>query len=1060
MKKNARKALERLLWGLPLVSLLATLWLVYTLRTGDMKLAAHRFETEIGRVNQSVSIQLLTVDDMLHACAGLFRASDTVSRREWRLFVELLDTTEYSPAIQTIGFVKRVPAAQKNRHISEARAGGFPGYELKPAARRAEYFPVLYQEPLRTRGRRLAGYDMASEPELLAAMEKARDSGQPEGSSPVLLTPPGEEEPLEPGFIVFRAVYAKGKNTLTLAQRREALDGFVYVSVRSAAVAAYAMSLSEPGVVLRLFDVSGGASPRLIYDSAPGGKPGKGLAKEVASSRYGCSWRQEFYTLPAFTQRYRMGHALALLSGLLVSLLLLWLASAQSERGRALDLVESASQALQLTQFTIDHSGAPLFLVNPDATFYYVNRAACDLLGYTFKEMMAQTAITVNPQYIGAEGWVANWEKVKKQKQIVYEAELKNKDGGGVPVEITANYVSHGEKELKCVFIHDLTARRRNEQEMRKLFLAIESGPASVIITDVTGRIEYVNPKFTEITGYSREEALGKNPRILKSGEKTAEFYREMWNTLLAGQPWHGECHNKKKDGSLYWEMTHISSVRGAKGELTHFVAVKEDISDRKRMELELKRAKDAAESANRTKSVFLSSMSHEIRTPLNAILGFSQLLRRDPDLTPKQTQQIETINRSGRHLLALINDILEMSKIKAGRATLNLSSFDLGGLLEDLGVMFRQRVEGKGLELVVERSAGLPPFVRGDEGKLMQILVNLLGNALKFTTLGRITLRAAGGDGAGPRLVVEVEDSGVGMEAAELSRLFSPFEQAKAGQASGTGTGLGLAISREYARLMGGDITVTSRAGKGTVFRLDIPVKEASSAAAAVKETVRQVKRLAPGQPVYRVLIADDKPDNRDFLDQLLGFVGFEVRQAVDGAEALRAFGEWRPHLILMDIKMPVMDGYEATMRVRSSPGGKDVKIIVLSASAIGDVRQEAIANGADDYLAKPFREGELFEKLRRTLGAEFVYEEEPRGTAEKAEEKVTGAALASLPAELAGRVREAAVSGDFDRLSELAAEAGGPAPEAAAALKALAARFDAKAILGLLPKADADGK
>ncbi|MFA7009370.1 MAG: ATP-binding protein, partial [Elusimicrobiales bacterium] len=481
-----------------------------------------------------------------------------------------------------------------------------------------------------------------------------------------------------------------------------------------------------------------------------------------------------------------------------------------------------------------------------------------------------------------------------------------------------------------------------------------------------------------------------------------------------------------------------------------------EDITERKRFETELRKAKDAAEAANRSKSVFLANMSHEIRTPMNAILGFSQLLRRDPQATPKQKQQIETINRSGEHLLALINDILEMAKAEAGRTTLNPAAFDLHAVIGDVEKMLRPRAEAKGLRLEVRQGSGLPRFVETDEGKLRQILLNLLSNALKFTRKGAVILSMDARPGAegGLYLTADVEDTGPGIEPGELTRLFHPFEQAQAGRAGGTGTGLGLAISRGYARLMGGDITVKSRPGRGSVFSFHTALKEALPVAGHIQP--RQVKELKPGQPRYRVLVADDKEDNRKFLDQLLDPAGFEVRQAVNGEEALRKFEAWRPQLILMDLQMPMMDGYEAIRRIRAGAGGREVKIIAVSASIFGETNRDAIRAGADELMLKPFRESELFEKIRVLLGAEYIYLEEVPDAAAAAAETGTlsTGALAGLPRELISRLREAAINGDFNLLTELTGSVEAVDMSLAVTLRSLAGKFDTQPILDLLEK------
>ena len=404
--------------------------------------------------------------------------------------------------------------------------------------------------------------------------------------------------------------------------------------------------------------------------------------------------------------------------------------------------------------------------------------------------------------------------------------------------------------------------------------------------------------------------------------------------------------------------------------------AAARDVTERKRYEQSL-------QQANRAKSVFLANMSHEIRTPMNAILGFSQLMLRDQDLTPRQCQYLGTINRSGEHLLALINDILEMSKIEAGRTTLNPSTFDLPVLLKDLEMMFRVRTDEKKLSFSVETIGDVPRYIVTDINKLRQVFINVLGNAVKFTEQGGIGVRVrADRDGAaGPRLRVEIEDTGPGISPDDQDKLFRHFEQTKTGQQAGTGTGLGLAISREFVRLMGGDITVSSQVGKGSVFVIHLPLKEGEAQAVQAKDKPRHVLGLRPGQATCRVLIADDIEDNRQLLAQLLAPVGFEIRLATNGAEAVREFEQWRPHLILMDFRMPVMDGHEAIRRIRAMPGGKDPKIIAVTASAMDENRQELMEIGADDFIGKPFREAELFQKIHAHVGVEYVYAEDVRG-------------------------------------------------------------------------------
>jgi CheY-like chemotaxis protein len=441
----------------------------------------------------------------------------------------------------------------------------------------------------------------------------------------------------------------------------------------------------------------------------------------------------------------------------------------------------------------------------------------------------------------------------------------------------------------------------------------------------------------------------------------------------------------------------------------------------------------------------------------MNAILGFSQLMQRDPEVTPRQRKQLDTINRSGEHLLALINDILEISKIEAGRVTLNPAAFDLHALLNDLEMMFRLRTDAKNLQFSVEHIGEVPRFVVSDEGKLREVLINLLGNAVKFTKKGGIILRvrALHEETKELRLLAEVEDTGPGIAAEDMGRLFHDFEQTQAGREAGTGTGLGLAISRGFVRLMGGDITVSSQVGRGSLFGFNIALKEADPAAVVVKAESRCVTGLQPGQPQYRVLVADDKEDNRELLSQMLGPVGFQIRQVADGEEAVKEFEMWNPSLILMDLRMPVVDGYEAIRRIRASVGGKDARIIAVTASAFEDTRQEVVATGADDFISKPFRETELFEKIGRLLGVKYVYAEEPVSVAAKPEalEALTSEELTGLPGELVRQIREATINADLDRMLELIQQATTHDARAANGLRSLAERFEYQKLLDLIP-------
>jgi polar amino acid transport system substrate-binding protein len=427
--------------------------------------------------------------------------------------------------------------------------------------------------------------------------------------------------------------------------------------------------------------------------------------------------------------------------------------------------------------------------------------------------------------------------------------------------------------------------------------------------------------------------------------------------------------------------------------------------------QIALSKAKDAADAANKAKSVFLANMSHEIRTPMNAVLGYSQRMQRDADLSAQNKEHIQIINRSGEHLLGLINDVLEMSKIEAGRITLNLSTFDLLALLRDLEMMFSIRAESKGLQLVVESDSSLPQFVVGDESKVRQILINLLGNAVDFTETGGIMLRAMKSEtGQGTsQIVVEVRDTGKGIAADELDSVFEAFEQTESGRQMDGGTGLGMPISRQYARLMGGDLVVASELGEGSVFRLMIQVEEGSLEHVQSRTDQRRVAALAPGQPACRVLVVDDLDTNRDLLALLLTDTGFEVREAKNGAEAIEVFEEWQPQVILMDMVMPIMDGREATKRIKKTPQGPNTVSIAVTASAMEEEREAVLATGADAFIRKPLRDEELFETIQNLVGLEYNYAEESDDAVEEESTTttLTPEGLAVLPEELLIQMR-----------------------------------------------------
>ena len=388
----------------------------------------------------------------------------------------------------------------------------------------------------------------------------------------------------------------------------------------------------------------------------------------------------------------------------------------------------------------------------------------------------------------------------------------------------------------------------------------------------------------------------------------------------------------------------------------------------------ELEVAKEKAEVANQAKSAFIANMSHELRSPLNAILGFAQIMTRSQTLPNEHQENVSIINRSGEHLLTLINNVLDLSKIEAGRITLNQKNFDLHRLLDDIHDMFQLKAADKGLQLLLEPAPNLPRYIRTDEVKFRQILINLINNALKFTSTGGICIRSQSPDPS--KIVVEVEDTGPGIAPEDLDELFETFTQTESGKQAQEGTGLGLSISRKFVQLMGGEMRVSSQVGQGTIFSFEIQVEQVEATQIENQQVnQRRIIGLEPNQPRYRILIVDDKPINRQLLVKLLGPFGFELQEASNGKEAVETWETWQPHLIWMDMRMPVMDGFEATQKIKATTAGQATAIIALTASVLEEERAVVVSAGCDDFLRKPFREDQIFKTMEKHLGVRYVY-------------------------------------------------------------------------------------
>ncbi|MDO9274301.1 MAG: response regulator [Lutibacter sp.] len=606
------------------------------------------------------------------------------------------------------------------------------------------------------------------------------------------------------------------------------------------------------------------------------------------------------------------------------------------------------------------------FISTVDGKLLNCNPAYLQICGFSSKE----EALSYDMNKIYANEGARNEiiKKLKGKKILTFfEIDIKRPDGKIINIvgNLRGSFDSEGKLKTIKGYIFDETKRKVAMDELRKLSQAVEQSPATVLITDLNGNIEYVNKKFTEVTGYSQKEVIGKSPRIFNSGHQSKEIYEHLWQNIISGKEWFGELLNKKKDGSLYWELASISPIKNEDGKITHFLGVKEDITEKKKQEIQLLNALEKAQESDRLKTAFLHNISHEIRTPMNAIIGFSNFLK-DPELSFESRKKYSNIIiKSSNQLLSIITDIISIATIESGQEKILENEIKLNTLFKLVYDQFKEEVLAKNIDFNVQLAlSNEEDGIITDETKLMEIITNLVGNALKFTSKGFIKMGYIVKENM---LEIYVEDSGIGIPVTMHEEIFDRFSQVeKTSTRFFGGSGLGLSISKGYAELLGGNIRLQSEIDKGSIFYVTIPLKKVLKKD-FLSEEANNIKEFML-EETKTILVAEDEDFNFMLIEELLSDSNMNILRAKTGVEAIDLF-KLNPQiaLVLMDIKMPIMNGIEATKEIRKFT--PTLPIIAQTAYSTPFDKEKMAEAGCNDILIKPFNKEDLIFKINEFL-------------------------------------------------------------------------------------------